>query len=286
MTALAHARYCDEIVGQADALCALLDAAGPDALARPVPTCPEWDAAQLVRHVGESLRWIWHVVHTRAQRDVSRADVPYVDGPDDARELTAWLAGSARLVAGALRDAGPGVPVWSWAWESSTGFWARRMCHEVAVHRADAVFACHGADAPLDAYRLEPAVAADAIDEWLRIVEFAAAAEGAPRTPPGVGGTLLLHAADAPGARWLVEIGGPRFRWRRGDETGEGGDERENDGKVESDGRAGKADTAVGAPLTALLLAAVRRLPVRGPAFDVTGDRALLDFFLETARFG
>jgi uncharacterized protein (TIGR03083 family) len=265
MTLLAHERYCDEIVGQADALCALLDGAGPAALAHRVPTCPDWNNEQLVRHVGESLRWISHLVERRAQDDPPRHDVPGVDGPDDPGELTGWLAGSARLVADALRDAGPDVPVWSWAWDASTGFWARRMCHELVVHRADAVLARPGAEGGPGAYRLDPAVAADALDEWLRIVEFAVAAEGAPRPPAGVGGTLHLHATDEPGAEWLIEIDGPHFRWRRAHE---------------------KADTAVRGPLTGLLLAAVRRQPVDGGAFEVSGDRALLDFWLDTARFG
>ncbi|MGQ4517142.1 maleylpyruvate isomerase N-terminal domain-containing protein [Streptomyces sp. DW26H14] len=267
MTLLSHGRYCDEIIGQADALCALLDGAGPGALGRRVPTCPDWDAEQLVRHVGEVLCWVRHIVEERAREGVSVRDVPGAQGPEDPRELTAWLARSARLVAGALREAGPDVPVWSWAWEATTGFWARRMCHEVVIHRADAVFSQRAGDAPPSAYgyRLDPAVAADTLDEWLRIVEFAVAAEGAPRPPAGVGGTLHLHATDVADAEWLIEIGGQDFRWRRAH---------------------ARADTAVRAPLTALLLASVRRLPVQGPEFEVIGDRPLLDFWLDTARFG
>ncbi|WP_329458114.1 maleylpyruvate isomerase N-terminal domain-containing protein [Streptomyces sp. NBC_01497] len=265
MTPLTHERHCDEIVEQADALCALLDDAGPAALGRRVPTCPDWNTEQLVRHLGESLRWIWHLVEQRGQEDPPRRDVPGVDGPGDAGELTGWLAGSARLLAGALRSAGPAAVVWSWAWDASTGFWARRMCHEVLVHRADAVFALHGIDTALGAYRVEPALAADALDEWLRIVEFTAATENAPGPSGGATGTLRMQAADVPGAEWLIEIDGPRVRRRHAHE---------------------KADAAVRAPLTALLLGAVRRLPPRAALFEVTGDRGLLESWLDTATFG
>src|ERR1700761_7982877 len=103
MTLLAHERYCDEIIGQTDELCALVDGAGRDALAHRVPTCPDWNTGQLVRHLGESLRWIAHLVEQRAQHAPPRDEVPEADGPEDPRALTGWLAGSARLLAGALR---------------------------------------------------------------------------------------------------------------------------------------------------------------------------------------
>ncbi|MGC5412932.1 maleylpyruvate isomerase N-terminal domain-containing protein, partial [Streptomyces sp. DT225] len=69
--------------------------------------------------------------------------------------------------ADALREAGPDAEAWSWAWEHSAGFWARRMAIETVVHLADAALA---AKVP---YTMTPELAADTIDEWLEIVSFA-----------------------------------------------------------------------------------------------------------------
>ncbi|MBP0461672.1 maleylpyruvate isomerase N-terminal domain-containing protein [Streptomyces montanisoli] len=263
MPVLTHERYCDEITRQTSALCALLDGAD---LSAPVPTCPDWTTGRLVRHTGGALRWAGHIVAERARHNPPDDEVPEGDGPEgpegseDARDLAAWLAGGATVVTDALRAAGPDVPVWTWGWDHSTAFWARRMCHEVLVHRADVALAVAGG---LDSYRPDADVAADALDEWLRIIEFAVTEEHAP-VPEGLAGTIHLHATDAPGAEWLLEVGGQGFSWRRAHE---------------------KADVALRAPLTGLLLASLRRLPVDGKDFEVLGDRGLLDAWLETARF-
>ncbi|WP_030910097.1 maleylpyruvate isomerase N-terminal domain-containing protein [Streptomyces sp. NRRL F-5126] len=260
MPVLTHERYCDEITRQTAALCALLD--GADLAAR-VPTCPDWTTGQLVRHTGGVLRWAGHIVAERAQHNPPDDEVPEGEGPegsDDPRETAAWLAGGAAVVTDALRAAGPDVPVWTWGWDQSTAFWARRMCHEVLVHRADAALAVAGG---LDAYRPDADLAADALDEWLRIIEFAVTEKHSPALA-GPARTIHLHATDVPGAEWLLEAGGHGFRWRRAHE---------------------KADVAVRAPLTALLLASLRRLPVDGKDFEVLGDRELLHAWLESARF-
>ncbi len=76
------------------------------------------------------------------------------------------------MLVATLREAGPKAPVWSWGWEHTAGFWARRMTHELVVHRADATLA---ARLP---YEVAPDIAADAIDEWLEIVEFVLAGAG------------------------------------------------------------------------------------------------------------
>jgi uncharacterized protein (TIGR03083 family) len=80
--------------------------------------------------------------------------------------LDAWLAETGDMVVGALREAGPDAKVWGWAGINEARFWARRMTHGITVHRADAVLA---AGLP---YEVAPDVAADAVDEWLQLVEW------------------------------------------------------------------------------------------------------------------
>lgn len=265
MTLLAHDRYCDEIAHQVGLLRSVVTS-GLD-LSGTVPTCPDWSLEDLVRHTGGALRWVEFIVRTRAQEEVAEERVPHLEGPaarGDAAVLDAWLAESGERVVAALREAGPDTEVWAWAGIRSTGFWARRMTHEITVHRADATLA---AGLP---YEVAPDVAADAIDEWLQIVEYVQ------RTQPddaaselrGPGRTIHLHATDTePGldAEWLVELTEGGVTWRRGHES---------------------ATVALRGPLTAVMLAFYRRLPLEAPELKVLGDRRLLEFWLERATFG
>ncbi|MEU9734018.1 maleylpyruvate isomerase family mycothiol-dependent enzyme [Streptomyces sp. NPDC048002] len=262
MTSLAHDRYCAEILDQVRQLRAVVTS-GAD-LAATVPTCPDWTLEQLVRHTGGALRWAALMVRTRAAEEIPEERVPSVAGPDgegDAAALDAWLAESGELLAGALREAGPDAAVWGWAGVCDAGFWARRMTHELAVHRADATLA---AGLP---YEVAPEVAADAIDEWLEIVAWAQrtgdpeAVELNRRT-----GSIHLHATGASEeAEWLIELGGDGVVWRRGHE---------------------KATVALRGPLTEVLLAFYRRRPLDGGGLEVLGERELLEYWLERATFG
>jgi uncharacterized protein (TIGR03083 family) len=265
MTRLGHDRYCDEIVHQTDRTRALL--AGADLTAR-VPSCPEWTLGELVRHVGRAHRWVEAIVRTRADEDVPEDQVPDFGGPADSEPaaLEAWLADGAEKTAATLREAGAGTEVWSWAWERSAGFWARRMAHETVVHRADAALAVSRT------YEVEPDIGADTIDEWLEIVAFSQA-HGDPEAADlrGGGRSILLRATDAPqvvGAEWLIEFGEHRFDWRRGStET--------SDATVELRGA-----------LADVLLVFQRRLAPGGDRVEVLGDAKLLDFWLERTSFG
>ncbi|MEW2401510.1 maleylpyruvate isomerase family mycothiol-dependent enzyme [Streptomyces sp. NPDC046862] len=265
MTPLGHDRYCDEIDTQVRQLRAVVTS-GAD-LAATVPTCPDWSLEQLVRHTGGALRWVDHIVRSRAQGEVPEGEVPHAEGPEekgDAAALDAWLADTGASVVEALREAGPDTAVWTWGWEHTTGFWARRMAHEITVHRADATLA---AGLP---YEVAPEIAADAIDEWLQIVEYVQRVmpDDPARDLRGPYRSIHLHATDAPDgvhAEWVVELTEEGVRWRRGHE---------------------KATVALRGPLTEVLLAFYRRLPLDGGRLEVLGERKLLEFWLERATFG
>ncbi|CAL9422444.1 maleylpyruvate isomerase family mycothiol-dependent enzyme [Streptomyces sp. Tu 3180] len=265
MTRLPHDRYCDEIAHQVGRLRAVVTS-GAD-LSGTVPTTPDWSLEQLVRHVGGALRWVELMVRTRAEEEVPEERVPGAAGPDgrgDPAALDAWLAQSGELVVGALREAGPDAGVWSWAGIRTAGFWARRMTHEITVHRADATLA---AGLP---YEVAPEVAADAVDEWLQIVEWAQRTlpQDAVRELRGPHRSIHLHATDTGpelNAEWLVELTEDGVSWRRGH---------------------AKATVALRGPLTSVLLAFYRRLPLDTPEVEVLGDRGLLESWLERATFG
>ncbi|WP_369172658.1 maleylpyruvate isomerase family mycothiol-dependent enzyme [Streptomyces sp. R28] len=265
MTPLPHVRYCDEIAHQVGLLRAVVTS-GAD-LSATVPTCPDWSLEELVRHMGGALRWVELIVRTRAQEEVPQDKVPLIGGPDgqgDPAALDAWLAETGEMIVAALREAGPDTKVWGWAGVLNAGFWARRMAHEVTIHRADATLA---AGQP---YEVAPDIAADAIDEWLEIVEWAQRTlpDDPARDLRRPGSSIHLHATDDTtdvNAEWFIDLADDVLAWRRGHE---------------------KATVALRGPLTAVLLAFYRRLPLDSPELEVLGDRELLEFWLERATFG
>ncbi|WP_330460083.1 maleylpyruvate isomerase family mycothiol-dependent enzyme [Streptomyces sp. NBC_00820] len=264
MTLLAHDRYCDEIAYQVGRLRDVVTS-GAD-LSATVPTCPDWSLEQLVRHVGGALRWVDTLVRARAQENIPREEVPDWAGPEergDAAALEKWLGEAGESVVAALREAGPDVAVWTWMGLLTTGFWARRMTHETAVHHADAALA---AGLP---YEIASEVAADALDESLELTLRVLPLRGRDEAlREGPARSVHLHATDtgaALDAEWLMEFGAGRLGWRRGHE---------------------KATVALRGPLTALLLASYRRLPLDTPGLEVLGDREVLEFWVERVTFG
>ncbi|MFH9071862.1 maleylpyruvate isomerase family mycothiol-dependent enzyme [Streptomyces alboflavus] len=263
MTRLGYDRYRAEVGRQLALLRETL--AGAD-LSATVPTCPEWTLGQLARHTGGAVRWVEAHVRTRAEKNVPESDVPDFRGPegDDPAALDAWLAETAELIDTAFAGATAETSVWTWAAEHTAGFWARRMTHEVAVHRADAAIAA-GVE-----YVVAPEVAADAIDEWLEIVQYVQRTDLSDNAAElrGGGRTIHLHAVDTEAsleAEWVVELAEEGVVWRRAHE---------------------KADVAVRGPLTEVLLAFYRRRGLDSGRVEVLGDRELLEFWLERASFG
>lgn len=256
--------YCSAIVGQTDALCA--DIEGAD-LTRPVPSCPGWNVGQVLRHLGGGQRWAADMVRTQASerlpdhhfRDLSAF------ATEDARVVGPWLAERAVELADALRTAGPDGPVDTWPIPGgSVKFYARRFTHETAIHRADAVLAL---GLP---FAIEQPIALDAIDEWMELGALPMHFEIHPsmRDLLGPGRTLHLHATDTPpevGAEWVVDLTGEALAWRRAHE---------------------KSAVAVRGPVTDLLLLIYRRRPVSSDAFEILGDRPLLEFWLDRVSFG
>lgn len=258
MAPLGHERYCAEVVIQTDLLRRLL--AGTD-LSLPVPTCPDWTLAALIRHIGGNLRTCEAAVRTVVTVDGPATRVPGPEEPadDDPSDLDIWLSESAAVFADTLRAAGPDVPAEVWKVRAPTGFWARRAAHDLVIHRADAAGAV-GAEYPVAAD-----LAVDAVDELLELFSDPELAETTPGLAElrGAGKSIHLHATDADPAlvaEWLIEFDDRGFSWRHGHE---------------------KATVALRGPLADLLRVFHRRLPVDTPGVEVLGDAALLAFWLE-----
>jgi uncharacterized protein (TIGR03083 family) len=258
---LSHDRYCAEIVAQTALLTPSLDGAD---LTTGVPTCPDWNTGQLLRHLGGAQRWAAEAVRTRTRdplpdeffRDLS----PYTN--EDPAVLGPWLTEGAADLAEVLRAAGPDVEVWTPTPKGKASFYARRFTHETVEHRADAMLAL-GAK-----YTLDEEVALDTVDEWLDLASLAFRAETHPWLPEllGPGRTLHFHATDsAPeaGAEWVVDLTGETITWRRAHE---------------------KCAAAIRGPLVDLLLVIYRRLPA--DTVEILGDAELFHGWLERVSFG
>src|SRR5216683_548632 len=227
-------------------------------LTRQVLTCPDWTMKQLATHVGRAHRWAAEIAATRSAEFIPFRAVPDGKLPADPGLHATWLRdGATRLVA-ALREAGKD-PVWTFGGMRPAGFWARRMAHETAVHRADAELT-----AGLDV-ELAPDLAADAIDEWLGFQDPGTAGgpgDAGQDTLRGEGGTLHIHATDEGlGAQgeWLIRLTPAGIAVEQGHARG---------------------DVAVRGPAARLLLVLVRRLPPDDPEVQVIGDGALLASWL------
>ncbi|MFI9246514.1 maleylpyruvate isomerase family mycothiol-dependent enzyme [Streptomyces sp. NPDC053086] len=140
-------------------LAAAAAAAGPDAK---VPTCPEWQVRDLLRHTGAVHRWAAALVAEGHTTPRPIGDPPELDGA----ELVTWYRDSHRLLVDSLTAAPADLECWTFhpaPCPSPLAFWTRRQAHETAVHRYDAEAARGGTPSPV-----APDFAVDGIDELLR----------------------------------------------------------------------------------------------------------------------
>jgi uncharacterized protein (TIGR03083 family) len=256
MTSPSTERFCAEIRASTATLASIINGAD---LTQPVPTCPDWTLRQLTTHVGRAHRWAGEIVATRSAEFIPFRAVPDGRLPDDPGRHAGWLRdGAARLV-DAVHAAGTDL-VWTFTRLRPASFWARRMAHETAVHRADAEIAA--GRAPV----IDAGIAADGIDEWLEDQPGDESPDG--RLGALADGQVLhFHATDeglGGAGEWLVRRTGDRIAVQHGH---------------------GKGDAAVRGPASALLLVLVRRLPLDDAPVQIIGDRAVLERWLAATPF-
>ena len=212
-------------------------------LDRPVPTCGEWDVAQLVAHTARVAAFV------EATRAAGAVDAPVrVPAPDADDGVIEALRVAGDEVGSGLRSAGADDPVWSWTDDRTAGFWRRRLAFEFTIHRVDAELAVGLEPTPIDA-----ALAADGIDEWM--TTYAIVDGRGPEAAIDGDASVHLHCTDTDG-EWML-------RW--------------TDGQVSLTREHGKGDVAARGAAWNLLLACYGRLdPTSDDAITVFGDAELL----------
>ncbi len=242
--------YTTQLIDEHRAFIDTIAAADP---AAPVPTCPGWTVQQLFRHVGRGVRWSAQIVLDRATEALDPRAVPEGKPPEDPDAAARWLMDGVDKLLLAVDATGADVPVWTFLGPRPSAWWIRRRLHEVIVHRADAAIAA-GAD-----FDLAPALAADAISEWLDVA-------GVPALEADQ--SLHLHAVDeglGAAGEWMISAAADgTLAWSHGH---------------------GKGSVAVRGPVVDLLLAITRRRPVAELAVDVHGDQSVWQSWLDRTEF-
>jgi len=245
--------YAAVLRSEGERLAAAAGEAGPDA---PLPSCPGWRVADLLRHTGAVHRWAAGFVSGAA------AVPPYEEVAQAAprgREALPWYATSHRLLLEALGAAPADLDCWYFfSAPSAKDFWSRRQAHETTVHRVDAELALGGRPSPVAAE-----FAADGVDELL--AGFHSRKRSRLRTDEPR--TLRISAPDVAGAQWLVHLSDAPPRTERG---GAASDRQ--------------ADCTVSAPAERLYLALWNRGSYAD--LDVEGDGALVDLWRRTGAIG
>lgn len=196
------------ITAESDRLAAALVGIDP---ATPVPTCPEWTAVDLLRHITE-VHHFWATILSgdlRASDDVAALFEHRLALPEAIEELLPVRAAATRSLVAALEALADTEPRWTW-WtpDQTVGFTRRMQVCEATMHRIDAELT-----AGLDPSPLAPELAAHCITHCVEVMW--AQSSSAQHTP---GATALITPTPGkyPEAHsrltWLVNFGQARGR--------------------------------------------------------------------------
>jgi uncharacterized protein (TIGR03083 family) len=162
-----------------------------------VPTCPDWDAVDLLWHLAR-VQWFWaSIVRLRL---LEEADVEQLEAqrPPDRVGVRAFYDEASRDLLAGLAAASPDDAAWTWSTDHTVGFIRRRQAHEALIHRLDAELTVGMRTA------MDPRLCADGVDEALRVMYGGQPSWGV--FTPTEEQTVRVIATDT-GDSWLVALG-------------------------------------------------------------------------------
>lgn len=161
-----------------------------------IPWSERWTVGTCAKHVGGTHHVVAKIVGERPI--ASFALFATFETPDKADpRLPAWIATGTSSLVDELRIADPASECWSWhPDENRVAFWARRMAHETLVHRWDAE-----AGAGITGAAMDPAIAADGLDEYLDV--FVGVSRGLQSSPAGP--SIQFESTDV-GTSWFLQL--------------------------------------------------------------------------------
>ncbi|GAA1238692.1 maleylpyruvate isomerase family mycothiol-dependent enzyme [Kitasatospora nipponensis] len=244
----------------------------------PVPTCPGWTLADLVKHAGSVQRWFSVLLRRRSQQPPTSREVD-LQLPDAPQDYPGWLAASALEAADAFAGTDPDAPMWAWGADQHARFWARRMLFETLVHRVDAELALG----------LEPVIdrdlAVDGLDEFLVNLPFATLFRPEVGELRGQDETIRFRCTDGPES-WLVRLRPDGFALEAAGAaaTGAGAADSGATGAGAADSGT-VADASVQGAAADLLLLVYGRLERTAPVLATEGDQDLLTRWFTHSAF-
>jgi uncharacterized protein (TIGR03083 family) len=196
-THLSLEQHLAALAGRGAALAEAAAAAGADAK---VPTCPAWDVTKLVTHQGMVHRWAAANLRGEADHDTGAS----VAEAGAAASLLDWYREGLAALVDTVRAAPEDAKAMVFLRDAPPPrrFWARRQAHETTIHSVDAVAARHRRWPTAADVDLDPALAADGVDELL--MGFITRGKG--RLHAAEPYTVLVRADDT-GHAWTLRIG-------------------------------------------------------------------------------
>jgi uncharacterized protein (TIGR03083 family) len=162
-----------------------------------VSTCPDWNADDLLWHLGSTQSWWGTVVRDKVSGPTARSGLP--ERPADREALLSFFARASHELTEILAATPPETPAWTWSTDQSVAFIRRTQAHEALIHRVDAELLT-GHRTPMDS-----ALCADGVDQALRVMYAGSLPDWATFTAIA-GRTLRITATDT-GDTWLIELG-------------------------------------------------------------------------------
>jgi uncharacterized protein (TIGR03083 family) len=221
----------------------------------PIPSCPGWKLADLIKHVGGLHRWAEAHVRLLSPRRIAGKDLE-LDVPEDRAGYPDWLRAGLQRLIDATTIADPDAELWAWGADKRARFWPRRMLFETVIHTIDAELALsHHPD-------VAPEVACDGIDEFLDNLPHAV--YFAPKVDElrGSGEVVRLSSTDRDTV-WTIQLEGDGFRW---------------DHEAGTD-----PDVTVAASASELLMFVYGRREARSPSIAITGSETVLTRWVQNS---
>lgn len=162
-----------------------------------VPTCPKWDADDLLYHLAEVQDFWAHVVGDGVVTDAAAEAVTGPARADTHAGLVDLARDRAARLLAALRGTDPAEVRWTWSTEQTAGFTIRRQAHEALIHRLDAELTMD------ERTPLDPGLATDGVDEGLRVMYAGCPPWGT--ITPVADRTVRIVATDTE-ASWIVTL--------------------------------------------------------------------------------
>lgn len=196
-TQLSLEQHLEALARSGAVLAEAATAAGPDAK---VPTCPGWDVTDLVVHQGMVHRWAAANLRGETDHDTAASQAE----ARVAASVLDWYAQGLAALVDTLRATAEDAKAMVFLRDAPPPrrFWARRQAHETTIHSVDAVAAVCGRWPTASEVKVDPALAADGIDELL--MGFLPRGKG--RLHAAEPYTVLLRADDT-GNAWTLRIG-------------------------------------------------------------------------------